>query len=274
VLDVVKPLLSMPPAEQLAGLPGIVRDNPDSTVAAVSLMIALRQADSFAPKSALATGGGIPKTIMQYWDSTSPPSDILRLMETWRETNPGYRYRLFNDMSAQEFLTKHFPPEVLKAYNRGEYATQKSDIFRLAFLVAEGGIYADADDRCTAPVTAIIPKGARLVAYQDDHMTLCNNFIAAEPRHPVLLAGLEGAVRAMLRGDRDTVWFSTGPALLTRAFTQVLVACADVFDDIAASGIAVLHRTDRHWLNSTFARRKGHLRSDSSPSHEDHEWPR
>jgi tetratricopeptide (TPR) repeat protein len=275
VLDAVKPLLTLRPAEQLAALPGIVRANSDSTVAAVSLMIALRQAGAFARQPAPAAGG-IPKTIMQYWDSSPPPADIARLMATWRETNSGYTYHLFNDMTAQAFLAETFPPEVLHVYRRGEYATQKSDIFRLAFLVAQGGIYADADDRCTGPITTIIPEGSRLVVYQDDHMTLCNNFIAAEPGHPILLAALQGAVTAMLRGDRDTVWFSTGPALLTRAFTQVLVASGPTLDDPAASGITVVDRreltravsihctaaykrTDRHWLNSTFGRRNDNL---------------
>jgi tetratricopeptide (TPR) repeat protein len=275
VLAALKPLLTLPPEAQLAAFPYIVRANPDSTVAAVSLMIALRQFGAFARPPA-AAAAGIPKTIMQYWDSAPPPADVTRLMATWRETNPGYAYHLFNHTSAQDFLAEHFPPEVLNAYRRGEYATQKSDIFRLAFLVAKGGIYADADDRCTAPVAAIIPASARLVAYQDDHMTLCNNFVAAEPGHPVLAAALQGAVTAMLRGDRDTVWFSTGPALLTRAFTQVLVARGDMLETMAASGIAVLDRrelaravsihcaaaykrTDRHWLNATFGRRNGNL---------------
>jgi tetratricopeptide (TPR) repeat protein len=275
VLAAVQPLLALPPAAQLVALPGIVRANPDSTVAAVSLMIALRQAGAFARPPALAAAGRIPKTIMQYWDSSPPPADVARLMASWRESNPGYTHHLFNDTSAQEFLAERFPPAVLQAYLRGEYATQKSDIFRLAFLVAEGGIYADADDRCTAPVNAIIPEGANLVTHQDDHMTLCNNFVAAEAGHPVLLAALQGAVRAMLRGDRDTVWFSTGPALLTRAFTQVLVG-ADPLHGNVVSGIVVLDRrelaraisihcaaaykrTDRHWLNSTFARRNANL---------------
>jgi Flp pilus assembly protein TadD len=277
VLDAVRPQLSRPPEAQCLALTGLVRANPDSTVTAVSLMIALRQAGAFAPRPAPAAGAAIPKRIMQFWDAPAPPADIARLMATWQSTNPDHSYRLFNNLSAQEFLADHFPPAMLHAYRRGEYATQKSDIFRLAFLAAEGGIYADADDRCTHPVSTIIPGGAKLVVYQDEHMTLCNNFIAAAPGHPVILAALEAAVRAMLRGDRDTVWFSTGPALLTRAFTQVLVARRDRLIDPAASGIAVLDRrelacavsihcaaaykrTGRHWLNATFGGRNGMAR--------------
>ncbi len=276
VLTALRPLLALPPAAQLAALSGIVRARPDSTAAAVSLMIALRQSGAFSRPP--ARSGAIPKTIMQYWDEPEPPADVARLMASWRETNPGHTFRIFNDMTAQAYLAKRFPPAVLHAYRLGEYATQKSDIFRLAFLVAEGGIYVDADDRCTQLIDAIIPAGAKLVVYQDDHMTLCNNFIAADPQHPVLLAALRGAVRAMLRGDRDTVWFSTGPALLTRAFTQVLVAGGEKLADVAESGIAVLDRrelaravsihcaaaykrTDRHWLNSTFLRRNNNLGS-------------
>jgi len=95
----------------------------------------------------------------------------------------------------------------------------------------------------------------------------------------------------MLRGDRDTVWFSTGPALLTRAFTHVLVARETAVDDIAASGITILHRrelaravsihcaaaykqTNRHWLNSTFGRRDGNFVVNSGPGRNDREESR
>ena len=40
----------------------------------------------------------------------------------------------------------------------------KADLFRLAYLAARGGIYADADDRCLAPLDGWIHPGATLVA--------------------------------------------------------------------------------------------------------------
>jgi thioredoxin-like negative regulator of GroEL len=258
VVAAVKPLLGGP----VAGIAEIVRANPDSTAASVSLMIALRTSGAFAAPAAGA--GGIPNVLMQYWDTEEPPADVARLIQTWREKNPGLNCVLFNDQTAQAFLARHFPPQVLYAYRRGEYATQKSDIFRLAYLAVAGGIYADADDRCLGPVERILPAAAQLVVYQDDHMTLCNNFIAAAPRHPVLMAALKGAVVAMLRGDRDTVWFSTGPALLTRAFTAVLVQAGGVpagtvvhsrralAQAVAIHCGAAYKKTEKHWLNATF----------------------
>jgi tetratricopeptide (TPR) repeat protein len=258
VVAAVKPLLGGP----VAGIAEIVRENPDSTAAAVSLMIALRCAGAFDAPAAGA--GGIPNVLVQYWDTEEPPADVAGLMRTWGAQNPGLNCVVFNDQTAQAFLAKHFPPQVLYAYRRGEYATQKSDIFRLAYLAVAGGIYADADDRCLGQVERILPAAAQLVVYQDDHMTLCNNFIAAAPRHPVLMAALKGAVVAMLRGDRDTVWFSTGPALLTRAFTAVVVEAGGVpagtvvhsrrglAQAVAIHCGAAYKKTEKHWLNAMF----------------------
>jgi hypothetical protein len=78
------------------------------------------------------------------------------------------------------------------------------------------------------------------------------------------MAALKGAVVAMLRGDRDTVWFSTGPALLTRAFTAVVVEAGGVpagtvvhsrrglAQAVAIHCGAAYKKTEKHWLNATF----------------------
>jgi hypothetical protein len=87
------------------------------------------------------------------------------------------------------------------------------------------------------------------------------------------------AVAAVNRGDNETVWFSTGPALLTRAIAQLFAD--DPTDSIdLPSEIVVLDRrelakavaihcstgykrTGSHWSNPSFARR--HRRETGEP---------
>jgi tetratricopeptide (TPR) repeat protein len=218
-------LQAMPPRERVHKLALLVRDNVDSTVAAACLMLALRQSGALSVpvRPVSDTAQTIPKNIVQFWDTPAPPEDVLRLMRSWREQNPGYTYQCFNDAMALEFLSARYPAPVKLAYLRARQPAQKADIFRLAWLAAEGGIYADADDRCLAPLGTIIPEGAELVLYQEDHATLCNNFIAVVPGHPLMARALRMAVDTINQGTGETVWFVTGPALLTRAFTQMLV---------------------------------------------------
>lgn len=249
----------------------IVRDNPNSTAAAVSLMLALRLSGGFARQAIVAPINRIPQQIIQFWDSELLPEDVAALTQSWRDHNPDYTIRLFNENTAAAFLSAKFPSPVLQAFERASEPVQKADIFRLAWLASEGGIYADADDRCVAPAATLIPDGAELVLYQEDHATLCNNFIAAAPNHPILTRAFALAVTAINRGDSETVWFLTGPALLTRAFAQVLAddpadsinipAEIIVLDRRELANSVAIHcstgykRTGQHWSNPSFARR-------------------
>ena len=63
--------------------------------------------------------------------------------------------------SAKSFITAHFPIDVVRAFARARHPAQRADIFRLAWLAAEGGFYVDADDRCLGSIDALAPAGRR-----------------------------------------------------------------------------------------------------------------
>ena len=155
------------------------------------------------------------------------------------------------------------------AYRRVQQAAQKSDILRLAWLAAEGGVYADVDDRALRPLDTVIPGDAELLVYQEDLASVGNNVIAARAGHPVIIRALAWAVEAINRGDTDNVWLCTGPALLTRALATHL-ATGDEGRIVVPKGIGVFDRRDlsravamncmlgyksshRNWSNSVFA---------------------
>ena len=238
----------LPPAERIGPLLGLVRRAPDYTPAAITWLIALRQANRL-PAAAPAEPAGdtrcIPRRIVQYWEPADTPADLRRLMQSWRDATPGVEYRLFDDRAAQDFLCRH-APEALRAYRRATEAVQKADIFRLAWLFECGGYYADPEDRCLASIETLIPARATLALYQEDFGTIGNRFIGAAPRHGVIGRALDLAVEAVNRGDRDPPWFSTGPGLLTRAFAQVMADSGldllDALDGLVVLGRGRLHR--------------------------------
>jgi mannosyltransferase OCH1-like enzyme len=234
-------------------------------------MIALRQAGAFARPAdqAFDSDAAIPGRIMQFWDTEDLPDDVALLMNSWRALNPGHAHHVFNNETARAYLKRRHPAAVLAAYRRAQEAAQKSDIFRLAWLAAEGGVYVDADDRALRPLDAAIPPDAALVLYQEDVASIGNNFIAARAGHPVIVQALSCAVEAINRGDTDNVWLSTGPALLTRALATHL-ATGDEGQIVVPRSIAVLDRRDlnravamncmlgykssrRNWSNAVFA---------------------
>jgi len=253
-------LRARPPGARIAPSLALLRRLPGFTPAAVALLVALRQDGQLAAGGAGASP--IPRRIAQFWD-TVPPPDIAAILGSWAAQHPTHSTHLFDDAAARAFLAERFAPDVLAAYARAREPARRADLFRLAYLYAEGGWYVDADDRCLAPLTTLPAGGAALVLYQEDLGTLGNNFIGAVPQHAVLGRALDEAVAALLRGDEDVVWLSTGPGLLTRAFAAVLaesrlgwpgwLAHAAVLDRATVFGAVAMHcftgykGGGRHW---------------------------
>ncbi len=225
LLDELKEIGTGLPAVRIWSLRRLLRRNGDHTGPAIMLLLALRQSGllaHLASDAGRATTRAIPKRIAQFWDQAAPPPDLLPLMQSWRQHHPDYECILFNDTSARAFITANFSSDVLQAYVQARHPAQKADIFRLAFLCASGGFYADADDRCLACIENIVPAGADFVSYQEDFGTIGNNFLGVVPGHGVIRHALDLGALALNRGDSDTTWLATGPGLITRAFAQVL----------------------------------------------------
>jgi tetratricopeptide (TPR) repeat protein len=215
-------LSGLSPFERVAPLATLVREAPDSTAAAAALLLALRQAEKldFIPEPGDAML--IPRLITAFWDQPDVPADVEAMMQSWRTCNPGHEWRRFDTARAQDYLAAKFPGPVLGAFQRVREVPQKADIFRLAVLVAEGGVYADADDRCLRPLDNLVPHGANLVLPQEEFGCAGNHFLAAAPGHPVLQAALRTVAAAINRGDNEIPWLLSGPGLLTRVLAQHL----------------------------------------------------
>ncbi len=271
VLERLVAAQELAPDQRIAPLLAVVEEEPDHTAAAIALLVALRQAGRF-DREWPAAAPLVPARIAQFWDEPAPPADVAALMESWRARNPGHQHLVFNRDSALDFLKSRCPVAVQRAFVRAREPAMKADIFRLAWLFAEGGIYADADDRCLRPVGELVPESAGFVAFQEEYGTLGNNFLAAAPLHPVIGLALQRAVAAVNRGDDDMIWLATGPGLVTRAFTATLASgtlslgswlkSARILDRhelerVVATHCAVGYKLSRkHWLRATFGQPK------------------
>jgi tetratricopeptide (TPR) repeat protein len=267
VLSALRRAAQLPAREATEAIKSTLRANPDSTAAALMLLLGMRRAGEFryAPKRfGRLILGRIPKRVAQFWDTDFIPPDVHELMESWHDPRHSFEHVVFSDTSATAYLATNAAPDVARAYRRAKHPAQRADLFRLAYLAQEGGFYADADDRRVASFDALAPKGATFVGYQEDYGTLANNFLAAVPDHPVIQRALKMAVAAVNRGDADSMWLSTGPGLLTRAFAQV-VAESGAGTWLERAMIRELHeiqalveihcptaykRTDRHWSHA------------------------
>lgn len=254
---------------------GLVRKRPHHIPTAITLLSRLEQAGCFRedwPPGNSSSSRPIPRRIIQFWDDPTPPPDLHDLSMSWRKLNPDHEHIVLNEGTAERYLARAFQPQVAAAFRRCRDATTKADLLRLAVLCRDGGIWVDMDDRCLRPLDEVLPPRSEAVFWQESQGTLCNNFIASCPHHPVLRWAFVTAVMAINRGDRDKVWMLTGPGLLTRAFANILAAegaqwqswlkTVTVFDEATMWRLMAIHchashkRLGKHWSKQSFARGK------------------
>ena len=152
-IDDLAALKMIEPQDRVPRLLALIRRRPNHIPTAQMVLRTLDDGDLFNRSIAPASASAIPKRIGQFWDAPTPPSDLLELSRSWQEMNPDHHYTLFNEETARAYLSSHFPTAVVIAYRRCTDATTKADLFRLAFLTQEGGVWADMDDRCLSPLT-------------------------------------------------------------------------------------------------------------------------
>jgi tetratricopeptide (TPR) repeat protein len=245
ILHELREAIVLPTRERLARLRQIVRTAGDNTAPAILLLIAMRVAGCFQAPQPGQPGQQrvIPARIVQYWSEPRLPAGLAVTMQSWRDQHPAWDYQRFDDEKAREFLSSRHPSGVLGAYQRAAQPAQKAELFRLAYLAAEGGFYAGPDDRSLASLESLVPPRAGLVVLQEQYGAIAGNFLGAAPGEPMIVKALDLAVQAINRGDRDVSWFATGPGLLTRVFAQIHAGFEA--SEGLSGGVLVLDRAQR-----------------------------
>jgi mannosyltransferase OCH1-like enzyme len=191
----------------------------------------------------------IPAAIMQFWDKPTPPDDVLKCIATWRDRNPGFVHRLFDDEAGRAFMAKTYGADAVAAWDHCHHPAMRSDFFRCGWLAVHGGFYADCDNVCRAPLAVALGRlsDKSLLLERTENGAIMNRFIACAPGHPAMrdmFAHVLAALTASARGgQRLDIWQGTGPGALTRAVGRRLLAepsDRDAF--LAATGI--MHEID------------------------------
>ena len=220
--DICRTLMNAPDAAAIDLLRPFIRDVPFDYSAAIQLIFRMARRGwlNQPPKHGEVA---IPRRIVFFWDKPRRPPDIDRLIGTWREFNPGYEIEVFDEASARGFLAGEIDQHHAEALGRCQNAAMKADFFRLCYLQARGGIYADCDDRCRAPIDGWL-GGRDTVLAHENHMTfaVANNFMATLPGQPWLETAIEQALIALDAPVRSFTFYVTGPGLLTMCLAQWL----------------------------------------------------
>jgi mannosyltransferase OCH1-like enzyme len=232
----------------------------------------------------------IPKILVRYWhDPSEVPADVQNCLESWDALRyAGVTCRMFGDASAAIYITERYGRREVAAFARCRHPAMRSDYLRLCFVLAEGGLYVDADDVLLGAgwetvfadgtlkihplcydvtIRAMVSNAeVRRIDLPTDgrifHVN--NNPIAAPAGHPVLRRALARATDRLL-GDEPApeIQSTTGPGNLTAVLaahareSQMRGCSADFellleWDRVAKPCWDLAYRNDdRNWRNMT-----------------------
>ena len=230
----------------------------------------------------------IPKTLVRFWhDADNVPPDVRNCLESWETLRDhGFTFRMFSDTSATIYIAERYGSREVAAFARCRHPAMRSDYLRMCFVLAEGGLYVDADDvllssgwkrvfldatlkiqpLCYDLNAAVMVPGHELrridLPTHDRIFYVNNNPIAAPAGHPVLGRALARATEHLLRDEpAPEIQSTTGPGNLTAALaahareTQVADAVPDFellleWEETAEPRWNLEYRNDaRNWRN-------------------------
>jgi hypothetical protein len=172
----------------------------------------------------------IPRNIFQTWKTKKISSEFKSLTQTWVDKNPNYAYFLYDDNECDDFIKKNFDNRIYNAYCRIIPGAFRADLWRYCILYVYGGVYADMDTICINSIDLFLNEDIEFMTPIDlnnnpniGNHNLFNAFIAAVPKHPILLDCIN---RIVYNIENNIIPFSNldfaGPGILGRSTNTYL----------------------------------------------------
>lgn len=178
------------------------------------------------PSRRLAGGDVIPRQIWQTFSRDKLPSGIAKAAQSWIDLNPTFRYARFNDTEVREYVERHYSAREVAALVAAPSGAHRADLWRYLVVAREGGVYADVDSVCDAPIDDWLrPSDAGLVVALNGppRFDASQWAFAAPPGHPVLIEAASIATDNLLRSsNKSTIPFDVYARVgLTRGLRRV-----------------------------------------------------
>lgn len=165
-----------------------------------------------------------------YWDKQPPRAEVVQNVDTWKAFS-SVDQPIVSDEIARAFIASNLDSDVLAAYDAARHPAMKSDIFRIAALQVEGGIYIDADQvrgqrlhHLLSHIKLIAPRYLiGLLIFDGRHYIASNIIYCDRPNAPLINTALSMIVEKHKAGvfeSTQSINTITGPSLLTAAFLE------------------------------------------------------
>jgi hypothetical protein len=143
----------------------------------------------------------IPKQIFQTFKTKDISHEFQSIINSWKENNTQYKYKLYDDEDSEEFIKRHFDVRIYNAYCRIIPGAYKADLWRYCILYIYGGVYVDIDTLCIGNLDDFLQEGLDFIipidlntSSDEGKHNLFNTFIASVPQSPILLNCIQRVV--------------------------------------------------------------------------------
>jgi hypothetical protein len=228
----------------------------------------------------------IPRIVHQTWKSDRIPKQFATYAASWEHFNPSWQRILWTDRLLLEFVKQNYP-DILELYCSYSNPVCRADAARYMLLHKFGGLYADIDVECLAPLTSLENEARAVLCHEPpshwpasaplrSHPFILFNGVMASPAGHPFWRSVLGRLHETRHGT--SIIDMTGPCLLGGVYLgyenkdAVKVHSCQIFTPIDKSkqdcppyGESVpVSLTNHHWagtwLDSDWRRKLPHRR--------------
>lgn len=169
----------------------------------------------------------IPKIIWQTYKTSyeNLPHYAKETAETWQTFNPDYEYEYMSDDEMHEFVELNYGKNVLDLMLSFKVPVMKADLWRYLIVYKYGGVYADIDAKCQAPISAWVPEGYDMVLAPENGLHYAQWAFAASAGSPILKSVIDLVLERCKSIDYDMpsfVHYHTANAVFTDGIRSYL----------------------------------------------------
>ncbi len=165
--------------------------------------------------------------LFQYWDGAEPPSEVAGWIEGFRTRNPDFEHVLLNEATAADFIARHYGPREVAAFRACAVPAMQADFIRLCVLDVFGGVYVDADNQSLRPLSELIARAPRSLAFLWTGLINNGFLMFRSPGDPFVRACLEMTLQNIEARRFEIEFTATGPGVVNAVRVVADPSCLD-----------------------------------------------
>lgn len=165
----------------------------------------------------------IEKNIFQSWYTKDLHPLVQAKIDFFKESNPEYRYYLYDDNDMDVFVNQNFPGEISECYNKLNIIVAKVDFWRYLVLYKYGGVYLDMDSSIEQPLDKLIKDNDEAIITAEGNPGLYVQWaLIFSKQHPILKKTIEFVCNNIKNNIySNDIHKMTGPTVYTFAINSV-----------------------------------------------------